>query len=49
MNTAHRKTLPGTDLDYFDARAAVEALRPGAWDRLPYTARCLTANATATP
>ena len=39
MNTAYRKPLPGTDLDYFDARAAVEALKPGAWDRLPYTAR----------
>ncbi|CAM4002835.1 Fe/S-dependent 2-methylisocitrate dehydratase AcnD [Paracidovorax anthurii] len=35
----HRKPLPGTALDYIDARAAVEALRPGAWDRLPYTAR----------
>ncbi|MBB1086999.1 Fe/S-dependent 2-methylisocitrate dehydratase AcnD [Lysobacter sp. SG-8] len=39
MNTDHRKPLPGTDLDYFDARAAVDALQPGAWDRLPYTAR----------
>ena len=39
MNTAHRKPLPGTQLDYFDARAAVEALRPGAWDTLPYTSR----------
>jgi aconitate hydratase len=39
MNTAYRKPLPGTTLDYFDARAAVEALQPGAWDRLPYTAR----------
>jgi aconitate hydratase len=39
MNTKHRKPLPGTALDYFDARAAVEALAPGAWDRLPYTAR----------
>ncbi|MGB3069143.1 MAG: Fe/S-dependent 2-methylisocitrate dehydratase AcnD [Ottowia sp.] len=39
MNTAHRKPLPGTALDYFDARAAVEALQPGAWDELPYTAR----------
>ena len=39
MNTAHRKPLPGTALDYFDARAAVEALRPGAWAELPYTAR----------
>ena len=39
MNTAHRKPLPGTALDYFDARAAVEALRPGAWAGLSYTAR----------
>ncbi|HXG29179.1 MAG TPA: Fe/S-dependent 2-methylisocitrate dehydratase AcnD [Nevskiales bacterium] len=39
MNTAHRKPLPGTRLDYYDAREAVEAIRPGAWDRLPYTAR----------
>ena len=39
MNTAHRKPLPGTALDYFDAQAAVEALQPGAWATLPYTAR----------
>ncbi|HWU68275.1 MAG TPA: aconitate hydratase AcnA, partial [Stenotrophobium sp.] len=39
MNTAHRKNLPGSPLDYFDAREAVDAIRPGAWDRLPYTAR----------
>ena len=26
MNTDYRKTLPGTALDYFDARAAVDAL-----------------------
>lgn len=39
MNTAYRKPLPGTSLDYFDARAAVEAIRPGAWDALPYTSR----------
>ena len=39
MNSAHRKLLPGTTLDWFDARAAVEALRPGAWEKLPYTAR----------
>ena len=39
MNSAHRKPLPGTALDYFDAREAVEAIRPGAWDSLPYTAR----------
>jgi iron-sulfur-dependent 2-methylisocitrate dehydratase len=39
MNTAYRKPLPGTALDYFDARAAVEEIRPGAWDTLPYTSR----------
>jgi len=39
MNTNHRKPLPGTTLDYFDARAAVDALAPGAFDGLPYTAR----------
>jgi aconitate hydratase len=44
MNTAHRKPLPGTMLDYFDARAAVDAIRPGAYDRLPYTSRVLAEN-----
>jgi len=39
MNTRFRKPLPGTTLDYIDARAAVDALRPGAWSTLPYTAR----------
>lgn len=39
MNTAHRKPLPGTKLDYFDAAGAVEALQAGAWVGLPYTAR----------
>jgi len=39
LNHPYRQSLPGTTLDYFDARAAVDALRPGAWDGLPYTAR----------
>ncbi len=39
MNTAYRKSLPGTSLDYFDARAAVDAIKPGAWEKLPYTSR----------
>ena len=39
MNTQYRKNLPGTSLDYFDARAAVDAIQPGAWAKLPYTAR----------
>src|SRR5690554_4999990 len=41
MNTEYRKPLPGTGLDYFDARAAVDAIRPGAYDTLPYTSRVL--------
>lgn len=36
-----RKPLSGTDLDYFDARAAVEAVQPGAYDGLPYTSKVL--------
>ncbi|MBC3411869.1 Fe/S-dependent 2-methylisocitrate dehydratase AcnD [Pseudomonas sp. SWRI51] len=44
MNSAYRKLLPGTALDYFDARAAIEAIQPGAYDRLPYTARVLAEN-----
>ncbi|MND61462.1 Aconitate hydratase 1 [compost metagenome] len=44
MNTEFRKNLPGTDLDYFDARAAVDAIKPGAYDRLPYTSRVLAEN-----
>lgn len=39
INTQYRKPLPGTQLDYFDAREAVNAIAPGAWDRLSYTAR----------
>ena len=44
MNTAYRKPLPGTKLDYFDARAAVNDISPGAWDNLPYTSRVLAEN-----
>ena len=44
MNTANRKPLPGTKLDYFDARAAVDAIQPGAYDKLPYTSRVLAEN-----
>jgi iron-sulfur-dependent 2-methylisocitrate dehydratase len=44
MNSAYRKKLPGTSLDYFDTRAAVEDIEPGAYDRLPYTSRVLGEN-----
>jgi len=39
MNSCFRNNLPGTRLSYYDASAAVNALQPGAWARLPYTAR----------
>ncbi|MEQ3692965.1 MAG: Fe/S-dependent 2-methylisocitrate dehydratase AcnD [Thalassolituus sp.] len=41
MNTNFRKNLPGTSLDYFDTRAAIDAIKPGAYDGLPYTSRIL--------
>ncbi len=39
MNTLFRKQLAATGLDYFDAAAAVDAIKPGAWATLPYTSR----------
>ena len=44
MNILHRKPLPGTKLDYFDAQAAVDAIAPGAYAKLPYTSRVLAEN-----
>lgn len=41
MNTQYRKPLAGTNLDYFDTRAAIEAIQPGAYAKLPYTSRVL--------
>ncbi|PMW94721.1 Fe/S-dependent 2-methylisocitrate dehydratase AcnD [Pseudomonas sp. FW215-R2] len=44
MNTEFRKNLPGTPLDFFDVRAAVDAIQPGSYDTLPYTSRVLAEN-----
>lgn len=44
MNTDYRKHLPGSPLDYFDAQAAVDAIKPGAYATLPYTSRVLAEN-----
>ena len=44
MNTQFRKSLPGTRLDYFDTREAVNAIAPGAYEKLPYTSRVLAEN-----
>lgn len=44
MNNEYRKKLDGTTLEYFDTRAAVEAIEPGAYEKLPYTSRVLAEN-----
>jgi len=44
MNSQYRKPLRGTNLHYFDAKAAVEEIQPDAWDGLPYTSRVLAEN-----
>ncbi len=44
MNTSYRKSLPGTDLDYFDTQAAVDAISPGAYEKLPYSSRVYAEN-----
>ncbi len=44
MNSAYRRPLPGTGLDYFDVRAAVDEIQPGAFEKLPYTSRVLAEN-----
>lgn len=44
MNQKYRQTLPGTNLDYFDTRQAVEDIQPGSYDKLPYTSKVLAEN-----
>ncbi|UCJ19178.1 Fe/S-dependent 2-methylisocitrate dehydratase AcnD [Pseudomonas sp. MM211] len=44
MNSANRKPLPGTSLEFFDTRAAVDVIQPGAYATLPYTSRVLAEN-----
>ncbi len=44
MNTHFRKPLAGTGVDYFDTRAAVDAIKPGSYATLPYTSRVLAEN-----
>lgn len=44
MNSTYRKPLPGSKLDYFDTREAVDAIQPGAYATLPYTSRVLAEN-----
>lgn len=41
INTKYRKPLPGTNLEYFDTREAVNSLQEGAYEKLPYTSKVL--------
>ncbi len=41
MNNEYRKVLPGTSLEYYDTREAVEKIKPGSYKTLPYTSRVL--------
>ncbi|ENC6731263.1 Fe/S-dependent 2-methylisocitrate dehydratase AcnD [Vibrio navarrensis] len=43
-NSQYRKLLPGTNISYFDAEEAVNAIAPGAYATLPYTSRVLAEN-----
>ncbi|MGC9421485.1 Fe/S-dependent 2-methylisocitrate dehydratase AcnD [Vibrio sp.] len=44
INNQYKKTLPGSQIEYFDAREAVNAITPGAYETLPYTSRVLAEN-----
>ena len=44
MNTLNRKPLAGTSLDYYDTQSAVESIKPGAYNKLSYTAKVLAEN-----
>lgn len=43
-NTIYRKPLENTSLDYFDTKAAINAIEPNAYQKLPYSARVLAEN-----
>ncbi len=42
--TTYRKPLPNTAIDFYDTRAAINAISAGAYDTLPYTSRVLAEN-----
>jgi len=44
MNSDHKIRLPESTLEYFDTQAAVNAIEPGAYAKLPYTSKVLAEN-----
>ncbi|AUL72548.1 Fe/S-dependent 2-methylisocitrate dehydratase AcnD [Pseudoalteromonas sp. 13-15] len=43
-NTQYRKPLAGSNVDYYDTQAAVDAIKPGAYATLPYSSRVFAEN-----
>ena len=44
LNSKYRQPLPNSNVEYFDACAAVESLKKDSYDKLPYTSKVLTEN-----
>lgn len=44
MNSEYRKPLPGSNIDFFDTQEAVNNIKSGAYETLPYTSRVLAEN-----
>jgi len=43
-NTQYRKPLAGSNVDYYDTQADVDAIKPGAYATLPYSSRVFAEN-----
>ncbi|MBU2894110.1 Fe/S-dependent 2-methylisocitrate dehydratase AcnD [Colwellia sp. D2M02] len=44
MNYQHRKPLPGFNVDFFDTQEAVNAIKAGAYEQLPYCSKVFAEN-----
>ena len=44
LNTKYRQPLPNSNVEYFDASEAVESLKKGSYDKLPYTSKVFAEN-----
>ncbi len=44
LNSAYRKKLSGSELDFFDTRAAIEEIAPGEYQKLPYCSKVFAEN-----
>ena len=44
MNSQYRKSFPNFNIDFFDTRTAVNDIKSGSYDSLPYTSKILAEN-----